>query len=142
MLHLIHPALVHLTVAFLVVGGIVEGYGLVGRRSRVQAFGSALVVIGTASLVPAIVAGFLAENSLALTAAQEAAVDDHERAGLFVLGVFLPLLLLKAWGRGRPPEGWRGLYVGGLALGVSLAVFAAYLGGLMVYALGVGVAAP
>jgi uncharacterized membrane protein len=141
-LHLIHPVLVHATVAFLVVGGLVEAYGVTRRRADAERFGGILVVLGTLSLLPTIVAGFLAENSLTLSPAGGEAVDDHERLGLLVLGVFVPLLLMKAWGRGRPPERWRGLYVLGLLAGIGLAVAAAYVGGLMVYGLGVGVAAP
>jgi uncharacterized membrane protein len=141
-LHLIHPVLVHATVAFLVVGGFVETYAIARGRPSAERFGGALVALGTVSLLPTIAAGFLAENSLTLGAAAGEAVDDHERLGLVVLGVFLPLLLMKAWGRGRPPERWRGFYAAGLMLGVALAVAAAYVGGLMVYRLGVGVTAP
>jgi uncharacterized membrane protein len=141
-LHLIHPALVHVTVAFLIAGGLVEAYGIGRHHEAATRFGGALVVLGTASLVPTIIAGFLAENVLTLSGGAVDAVDDHERFGLLAFGVFLPLLLLKAWGRGRPPQGLRGLYVAGLLVGVALVGTAAYLGGLMVYALGVGVAAP
>ncbi len=142
MLHLIHPVLVHATVAFLIVGGLVEAYAIARRHASAERFGSVLVVLGTVSLLPTIAAGFLAENSLTLSAAAADAVEDHERLGLLVLGVFLPLLLLKAWGRGRPRERWRGLYAAGLMVGVALAVAAAYVGGLMVYRLGVGVTTP
>jgi uncharacterized membrane protein len=142
MLHLIHPVLVHATVAFLIVGGVVEAYGVLGRKDGAERFGGALVVLGTATLVPSIIAGFLAENSLTLTAVGTEAVDDHERFGLIALGVFVPLLVMKAWGRGRPPEPYRGLYATGLIAGVAVVIAAAYLGGLMVYELGVGVAAP
>jgi uncharacterized membrane protein len=142
MLHLIHPVLVHVTVAFLVVGGSAEACGIVVRRDGVERFGAALALLGTASLVPTIVAGFLAENSLTLSVAGADAVDDHERLGLVVLGVWIPLLLAKAWGRGRVPEGWRGFYAAGLMVGVVAAVAASYLGGVMVYELGVGVATP
>jgi uncharacterized membrane protein len=101
-----------------------------------------LVLIGTALLLPTIVAGYLAQNSLTLSAAAAEAVDDHERLGLLTLAVFVPLLVVRAWGRGRPPESLRGLYVAGLLAGVALASAAAYAGGLMVYELGVGVTAP
>jgi uncharacterized membrane protein len=141
-LHLIHPALVHATVAFLIVGGLVEAYGLGTRHEPATKFGGALVVLGTVSLVPTMIAGFLAENVLTLSAAAADAVDDHERFGLLAFGVFVPLLLMKAWGRGRPPDRFFGVYVVGLIVGVALVATAAYLGGLMVYALGVGVATP
>lgn len=142
MLHLIHPVFVHLTVAFLIVGGLVELYGIARRREGAERFGGTLVVLGTASLLPTLVAGFLAENSLTVGKEASEVVADHERLGLLVFGVFVPLLLMKAWGRGRPPEGWRGLYAAGLIVGVGLTVAAAYHGGFMVYELGVGVAAP
>jgi uncharacterized membrane protein len=142
MLHLIHPALVHVTIAFLIAGGLTEAYGVARRRETAERFGGVLVVVGTLSLLPTIVAGFLAENSLTLSGPGGEAVDNHERLGLVVLGLFVPLLLMKAWGRGRPPEGWRGAYAFGLIAGVAAVVITAYLGGLMVYRLGVGVAAP
>ena len=142
MLHLIHPALVHATVSFLIVGGLVEAYGVGRRRVAAEQFGGTLVLIGTALLLPTIVAGYLAQNSLPLSAAASEAVDDHERLGLLTLGVFIPLLVVRAWGRGRPPERLRGLYAAGLLVGVALAAAAAYAGGFMVYELGVGVTAP
>jgi uncharacterized membrane protein len=141
-LHLIHPFFVHATVAFLIVGGLAEAYGIWRLRDGVERFGGTLVVLGTVSLVPTIAAGFLAENSLSLSPAGLAAVDDHTRLGLLVLGVFVPLLLMKAWGCGRPPERWRGFYVALLLVGIGLAAATAYVGGLMVYELGVGVGAP
>jgi len=138
-LHLFHPALVHLTVAFLVAGGLIEAYGIMRRSTASERFGTILVVAGTVSLLPTLLAGFLAENSLTLTGAGAAAVDEHERYGIMILGVFLPLLLVRAWGRGRVPEGLRTLYACGLLAGVLLTIVVAYLGGRMVYALGVGV---
>jgi len=142
MLHLLHPVLVHATVSFLIVGGLIEAYGIARRREPAERLGGTLVVLGTALLLPTIAAGFLAENSLTIVGAAAEAVDDHVRLGLLVLGVFAPLLVVKAWGRGRPPERARGFYAAGLIAGVVLAVAAAYVGGFMVYELGVGVAVP
>jgi uncharacterized membrane protein len=138
-LHLFHPALVHVTVAFLVVGGIVESFGLMRRRDLVERFGSILVVTGTVSLLPTMLAGFLASNSLTLPSASVAAVDLHERFGIMTLGVFLPLLITRAWGRGRVPEAARTYYTIGLILGVALTIAVAFLGGRLVYGFGVGI---
>lgn len=142
MLHLLHPALVHFTIAFLVGGGLAEAYGIARGRETAERLGGMLVTAGTIALLPTIVAGFLAENVLTLSEAAAGAVDGHERLGLVTVGVFAPLLVIKAWGRGRPPAGWRGLYAAGLIAGVALVAATAYAGGLMVYRLGVGVAAP
>jgi uncharacterized membrane protein len=130
MLHLIHPALVHLTVAFLIAGGLAEAFGVFWHRPPAERVGTVLVVAGTLALVPTLLTGFLAENALTLSEAGAAAVDQHERYGIMVLGVFLPLLLVRAWGRGRIPDDARTLYAAGLIVGV---------GGRMVYELGVGV---
>jgi uncharacterized membrane protein len=138
-LHLFHPAIVHVTVAFLTVGGLVEAFGIVRRRDAVERFGMVLVVAGTVALLPTLATGFLAQNVLTLTPAAAEAVDRHERFGIMVLGVFLPLMLVRAWGRGRVPDGARTLYAAGLLLGVALTVVVAFLGGRMVYGLGVGV---
>ena len=140
MLHLLHPALVHLTVAFLVAGGGTELCGIALRREGARRFGGILVGLGVASLLPTIVAGYLAANSLTLQPAAAEAVVDHERLGLLTLGTFLPLLVLKAWGRGRAPDRFALVYALGLAVGVALAAATAYEGGMMVYRLGVGVA--
>ena len=140
MLHLFHPAIVHLTVSFLVIGGLVELAGIALRREGARTFGGILVGLGAASLLPTILAGYLAVNSLTLTPAGEHAAGDHERLGLMTLGIFLPLLVVKAWGHGRPPERLRVVYAVGLAVGVALAAATAYEGGMMVYTLGVGVA--
>jgi uncharacterized membrane protein len=138
-LHLFHPALVHVTVAFLVVGGLVEAFGLLRRRDVVERFGSILVVTGTVSLLPTMLAGFLASNSLTLAEGATVAVDLHERFGIMTLGVFLPLLIVRAWGRGRVPDAARAFYVIGLLFGIALTITVAFLGGRLVYAFGVGV---
>ena len=140
MLHLIHPALVHATIVFLVVGGSVEAAGLLLRRESLERFGSLLNLLGVASLVPTIAAGYLAQNTIAVEEAASPWLLRHERFALIVLGVFLGLLVVRAWGRGRSPEGGRVAYAAGLLAGVILAVVTAYLGGTLVYAFGVGVA--
>jgi len=139
LLHLIHPAIVHVTVAFLVAGGLSEAYGLLRRREGAERFGGLLVLWGTASLLVAVATGFLAENSLTLATGASREVDGHMRLGLIVLGTFLPLLVVKAWGRGRVPAAWRAWYAAGLLAGATLTAWTAFLGGKLVYELGVGV---
>lgn len=142
MLHLIHPAFVHVSVAFLLVGGACEAAGLLARRAGLVRFGSTLVVAGTVSLVPTVVSGFLAQNSVEVPAPAAAVLQRHERLGLTILGVFLVALLWRAWGRGTLPDAQRPLYAGWLLLGVALVAWEAFLGGEMVYRFGVGVARP
>jgi len=139
MLHLIHPAFVHFSIALLVLGGVAEAAGLFATRESLCRFGGTLVVLGTLSLVPTIVTGFLAANTVTPAAAATGLLGSHERNGLLLLGCFVALQFWKAWHRGQLPENQRRAYAALLLLGVLLATYSAWLGGQLVYRYGVGV---
>lgn len=139
MLHLLHPVFVHFSAALLVAGGAAESLGILAVRERVERLGSVLVVLGTLSLVPTVVTGFLAENTLDVPASVAPLLSGHERIGLSILAVFLSSQLWKGWFRGRVPPGQRFLYAALLLFGVVLVGWGAFLGGEMVYAHGLGV---
>ena len=140
MLHLIHPALLHFTVAFLIVGGGVEAAGLWTRRESLERLGAVLFALGVASLVPTAASGFLAANSVDVPPATAAALDRHEASALVLLAVGMGLLLWKAWGHGRVREGQRSLYAAALVVAAALTVVTAFFGGVLVYGEGVGTA--
>ncbi len=142
MLALIHPILVHFSVAFLVTGACVEAWGLLRRSERARSLGATLVLAGTVSLVPTIAAGFLAVNSVALGPEAVPVAGRHETTGLLVLATFTVSQFWKGWVRGRIPETQRIAYVVLLLTGVALVVYGALLGGELVYVHGVGVARP
>ena len=139
MLHLFHPALVHLSVAFLIAGGVSEAWGILARRRGPERFGAVLVLAGTVSLLPTVVTGSLAANTVDLPPGAKDSLVLHERIGFVILGVFLVSQFWKAWDRGRVPDGQKRAYALFLLAGVMLVVFGAYLGGEMVYGYGVGV---
>lgn len=139
MWHLLHPALVHFSVAFLIVGGACEALGHLARRDGWIGFGNPLILIGTISLVPTLVSGYIAANTTPLPDDALGLLASHERNGWFVLGVFVAALFWKAWNRGRLPERQRPLYAALLLAGVLLAAYSAFLGGRMVYERGIGV---
>jgi uncharacterized membrane protein len=138
MLHLIHPALVHFAIAFLIGGGLVEVSGILLNRQRWAGFGAALVVAGTVGLLPVLASGHLAANSLAIEAGVRPLLDAHERNAWFVLAVFTVALFWKGWCGGSIPPGQRPLYVILLLAAVVLTAYSAFLGGQMVYLHGVG----
>lgn len=142
MLHLLHPAFVHFSVAFLLVGGICEGIGILWARPGVERFGAALVLVGTASLLPTVGTGFLAANTVALPAGAHDLLEVHERVGLSVLGLFVASQFWKAWARGRIPDPQRWAYALVVLAGVVLVGYGAFVGGKMVYGEGVGVLTP
>jgi uncharacterized membrane protein len=141
-MHLLHPALVHFAIAFLVAGGLAESIGILARRERAERFGSVLVVLGTLALVPTVASGFLALNVVTLPAGSHDVMGAHERMGIVLLGTFLALALWKGWHQGRIPEVQRPLYAVALLGGVAMVLGAAWLGGTAVYAHGVGVRLP
>jgi uncharacterized membrane protein len=142
MLHLIHPALVHFTVAFLVLGGACEAAGLLAGRSGLARWGGGLVLVGAVSLVPTIVSGYLAANTIERVEGARELLAAHERNGLLLLGAVAGCLFWKSWCGGRLPPGHQRPYALLLAGTVLLAVWGAWLGGRMVYAHGVGVLRP
>jgi uncharacterized membrane protein len=140
MLHLLHPFAVHFSIALLVLGGVGESLGILIRRPALERYCGTLVLLGTASLIPTVVTGFLAQNVLEPSGGVRAILDRHERIGLLVLGAFLLLALWKAWRGGTVPDGQRVAFALALLGAVALAGFGAYLGGRMVYGFGLGVA--
>jgi uncharacterized membrane protein len=137
---LFHPALVHFSVAFLITGGACEACGIFLDRAALERFGGRLVMAGAVSLVPTIIAGFVARNGMVDSSETlTSAIDLHERAGLVLLGFFGVAVLWRAWGQGQIPNGHRKIYAVWLILGIAVAVYTAWLGGGLVYGLGAGV---
>ncbi len=139
MLHLIHPAFVHFSIALLILGGVIEAAGLFASREPLARFGGTLLVLGTLSLVPTIVTGFLAANTVTPGDGATGLLGSHERNGLLLLGCFVALQFWKAWYRGQLPASQRRLYAVLLLVGVLLVGYSAWLGGQLVYLHGVGV---
>lgn len=137
-MHLVHPALVHFAIAFLVAGGLLEAWAIFARRAGAERSGGALVVAGVLALGPTVASGFLALNAVTLPPAAAATAAWHERAGIVILAAFLGLMLWKGWHRGKIPDGARSVYALALLAAVALVVYGAFLGGRLVYGFGVG----
>ena len=137
-LHLFHPPLVHFTVAFLVVGGLCEAFGILRGLERPERFGALLVLIGTVFLIPTVASGLLAENTVSVkTGASD--LELHERFGFAILAVFLLGAFAKAWVRGNLTGRARTAYAILLLVGVVLVVLGSLLGGHLVYDHGIGI---
>jgi uncharacterized membrane protein len=139
MLHLLHPAAVHFPVALLVLGAVCEASGLFSSRDGLRHFGGSLVIAGTLFLVPTIVTGYLAANSVTPTGRALTIVERHELVAWVVGGWFFACLFWKGWMRGEIAGRHRITYALALLVGAGLVVYGALLGGGLVYSLGVGV---
>jgi uncharacterized membrane protein len=140
-LHLIHPALVHFPLVFLVVGGVCQAAGLLADRPGATRFGTILVLAGTVAVIPTIASGYLAANSLRLGASARADLGLHELGGWVILAWFTGCVFWQAWSRGRLGGASRYLLAVALLVGVVLTAGVAFKGGELVYVHGAGVAA-
>jgi len=138
MLHLIHPALVHFSVAFLFVGAPVQAWGLFRHVDAVERFGGRLVLLGTLSLVPTIVSGYIAANTVTLSESGHTLLDLHEGNALALLSLFAGLHFWKGWCGGRLGPRAQRVYGAVLVLGAVLTASVALLGGKLTYVHGAG----
>jgi uncharacterized membrane protein len=134
---------VHFALAFAVAGALAESMGILARRERLERFGGALLLPGTAALVLAVATGYLAANTAPNVAgALTGALAAHERFALAGAGSLIVLVVWKALGRGRIPDRHRALYAVALLTAAALLAWAALLGGRLVYDHAVGVTVP
>ncbi|HYG24273.1 MAG TPA: DUF2231 domain-containing protein [Verrucomicrobiae bacterium] len=140
----IHPALVHLPIAFVILS-VAADFG--ARLSRDERRRAILRTLGFWSLVAAlgggvltIVAGYIDLNRAALTPELEEFVQVHIVVGWILAGI---LALLTAWRwliwhRGQMTI--NSSYLVGSFLLLSITLFQGWYGGEMVYSYGAGVA--
>jgi uncharacterized membrane protein len=141
MLHLLHPAFVHFSIALLFLGGLWEAWGQATGGETAIRRGGIMTIVGTLTLLPTLVTGYLAANSVPVPDSAGTVFGLHEFNGWVVAALFVGLLFWKAWYRGSVPEAQRRYYAAALLLGVLLVGYGAFLGGDLVYMHGMGVRA-
>ena len=138
MLRWLHPAVVHFSVAFLVVGGLSGMLGYLGGRQAWMRFGHRMLVLGCLFVVPTLISGYLAANSVVASGEAMVAMDRHEISGWGVAAMVALALLWLGWFRGEIPSIQRvafALWLGGV---VAVVAYAGWLGGQLVYVFQVG----
>lgn len=141
----LHPALVHLPIAFVILSVIADFcarlFKAEPRRARFRTIGFWSLVAALIGGVLTIGAGYLDMNRLALQPETDQMVDLHMdigwtlAAGLAVLTAWRWLI----WHRGQMTINTAYLVAGSLVLALTL--FQGWYGGEMVYSYGAGVAA-
>lgn len=136
-----HPKFVHFPVALLLTGSVLALLYLFGlRRSGWPTVIWALLGLGWVTLFTAILTGLVDRNAAGDEAAVVALLNPHIAAGFGLLMVYGWLL----YERLRQPAALdlaakRGLLLGLLLLGAALLLYEGWLGGKLVFELGVGV---
>lgn len=137
----LHPRLVHFPIALLATGSIIALVYLLGwRRMAMPAVTWVMILLGWLSLFPAVLSGLIDRNSAPDDPAVLAALNPHIAAGFGLLIVY-GLLLYE---RLRRPDVLdqsqrRALLLVLFLFGLGLLLVEGWLGGRLVYDMGVGV---
>jgi uncharacterized membrane protein len=129
-----HPALVHLPIALLplAVGAGVIG-SLTGNES-VLSFGQKAICIAAAGAVASAVTGLIAGEEVNVEGASQDMLITHRNLN-FIATVVASSMALWRLNHRKP----NGAYLGVGVAGVGVLAYTAYLGGKLVYGVGVGV---
>ncbi len=135
----LHPRFVHFPIALLLVGTAALAFGLWRGRERWLSYGRISLLFGWLGVLAAMATGLIDQSRAPQTAAIAAVINQHITAGIallivFGLALYWPLRDKKLFA-GRIP--WP--YLALLLAGVALVFLEGFLGGKLVYQLGVGV---
>jgi uncharacterized membrane protein len=137
----LHPRLVHFPIALLTTGSVLALVYLLGwRRPALPAAVWLMLFLGWLGVFPAVVSGLVDRNAAPADPAVLAVLNPHIAAGFGLLIVYGLLLYQRL----RDPAvlDWPRQRVGLVALllaGLALLLLEGWLGGKLVYDLGVGV---
>jgi uncharacterized membrane protein len=137
----IHPLVVHFPIALLSVFFVLDLVGTLVKKPQWRQVASSFLYLGTLAALFTVIAGLIAEDSVAHGGNIHAIMEKHEELGMAILSL---ATALSAW-RLKHKGLFQG-YLNGVFLALSaflcvLIVLAADLGGLMVYQYGVAVKA-
>lgn len=137
----LHPRLVHFPIALLATGSVIALVYLLGwRRPALPIIVWAMILLGWLALFAAVLSGLIDRNSASSDPAIVAVLNPHIAAGFGLLVVYGWLL----YERLRSPAVLdqprrRALLLALFLLGLVLLLVEGWLGGKLVYDLGVGV---
>jgi len=143
----IHPMLVHFPIVFLLLAATAltllqfRGDNLAGRDCLARV-GSVALLAGTAFALLAAFFGDIALDAAVVKGFPEAALELHEEFAVVTITVFavLSLVMLYVIWKKVVMTGTKGmLFLAAIVAGLGLLIVTAYLGGHLVYDLGVNV---
>ncbi len=140
-LYLIHPILVHFTIALFSLSVL---FDILGKLTKKEGFHSAAwfnLLFGSLSVITTVIFGLIAEGRAAHTDAGHELLETHETIGFLVLGIILPLTIWRIVLKGKLPVKGLVIYLFVSVLVVGLMVVGGYYDGEMVYTHGYGVKA-
>ena len=138
----LHPILIHFPLALLLTGWALDLIQVWTKapqvRSALQSASRWNLLIGGAALVPALITGWAAYQTVAHDAPSHAAMTLHRNLALATVAVFVVIGVL-AWLRRETEWINRWPFRIGFLLAVALLLATGFRGGLLVYTYGLGV---
>jgi len=134
-----HPLIVHFPIAFLTGFFLLELIGVALRQPGLRHAASWMLYLGALGAIAAAAAGLIAEDTVPHGSAVHDIMEWHERLGLTIAGLSSALAVWRFLARERFSAMAEALHLFAGAIILTSIVFAADLGGLMVYQHGVGV---
>ncbi|GAB4341778.1 MAG: hypothetical protein Kow0037_28610 [Calditrichia bacterium] len=140
-LTLLHPKIIHFTIALYLMGVFLDWLGMLRKsESILQAAWYNYLGAGVFAVL-SVASGLLAAGKVAHNDAAHEIMETHELIGYMVLGIILVVILWRFFLKGAFPKKFMALYLAIGLIGSGLLVTGAYLGGEMVYTHGVAVKA-
>jgi uncharacterized membrane protein len=137
----LHPRLVHFPIALGLVGAVTLILGLVLHRDQWIAYGRMSLLLGWFGLLLAAVTGLIDQSRATSTPAITDAINLHITVGVALIVIFGLILYWPLRNRRLLADpALRLPYIALLLAGAALIVLDGWLGGKLVYTLGVGVA--
>ena len=134
-----HPRIVHFPIALSIVGAVFIIIGTLRRQDRWTEYGQLTLLLGWVGIMAAVVTGLIDQTKAPQTAEVATVINQHITAGIALLiavglALYWPLRNKKLW---QSSARWG--YVALLVAIVVLVFVEGWLGGKLVYHLGVGV---
>ena len=137
----LHPALVHLPIAFVLLSVVADVVGKITRRDSLRHVGLWSLLAGLAGGLITIATGYWDMNRASLSGETENYVDLHLKIG-WALAAGLVVLAVWRWRiRQQARRVVTAPYIAAALIVLGLTMFQAWFGGEMVYSHGAGVAA-
>ncbi|MDD4050400.1 MAG: DUF2231 domain-containing protein [candidate division Zixibacteria bacterium] len=136
--HLLHPKVVHFTVALLIMALLFEVLRLVTRKDMFGETARWNMIFGGLAAIVTFVTGLLAESHVVIAGAAKEVFERHETFG-YITMILAVVLLIWHLAPGRLYRRFYSFYLIILAAVVVSLSMGAYNGGRLVYEFGVGV---
>lgn len=140
-INLIHPFMVHFTIALFTVVVILDLLGLVLNNDSFHSASWLNLIFAGCFAILTVISGLLAQANVPHNDAAHEVMETHESIGYLVLAGILILLSWRIWLKGKFPSKIKVLFliIGLVTLGLTFT--GAYYGGELVYTHGVAVKA-